>query len=241
MLSRPSPTSSLTRVAAPAFALALGLLWPSLLHAQTALREWNFSTKARASLDAQGWAGWGSAGKKPATNYTAHRPAATGEAPRLGLHIVPGVGRTPGVLFAHTGASAEHDRFVVTTTFDPLPAAARLSWEQAANNPGCTVRVLVQVGDKWYASQQQFKTAKPSSAGGMTNSETKTLDLAGSSGLNSTAWLEVTFGEKQPIAVQNKPVRKAPGTPLTGIGFLLVAGDAPNRVVFVDNVALHGQ
>lgn len=255
MIHRPSPMN----LTGPRALLGLvsvaaaGFFAPADASAQVALHEWDFATLSSRNLAAYGvatnsnWAGWGAQGGTVVADiYTNYDVPGSGAVPRLQNHSVAGADSANGVLFAHSSSDAtaanRNDRFVVTTTFDELDLGAdnlsHIAWEQAFTNTASFVRVLVQVDGAWYASNTQFLNSAASGAGSMTNAETKTLDLTGALGLGTTAWRSATFGDGLSIAISGTDVETPIGTSITGLGFFLLAGNAANRAVFIDNVAL---
>lgn len=204
------------------------------------LREWNFDDGVGA-LESLGWSGWGALGDARAVNLTSTLSAKSTE-PRLGRikNIKAPNGTT--MLAASSGSGAAGlDRFVAVVNFDVLSLDARLGrvvWTQAVTKSDAAVRLLVRVGDRWYASAKAFSNKALSTPMTVTNTQTHEADLAGRDGLNSTAWHEVSFGDNLPIKRNGKRVRVPLGRAISGLGFLFEFGGAHDRRVYIDDVQI---
>jgi hypothetical protein len=211
--------------------------------------SWPFATGSLTSLSHFNWSGWGARGAATATTYTSTvLPSSGTSTPRLGIHSVTGANGDPGVLFAHSGGTStptasRNDRFVITTDTGTLSVSPdglnTIVWKQASSNPATfATRVLVKSGGQWYASAQTYTVSQASSSGNMTNAETKLHDLWGPSGLGTTQWKTITFGNGQAISLGANNVSTAIGTTITGLGLLITTDDAFNRATFIDDVRL---
>jgi len=204
------------------------------------LREWNFDEGA-GTLESLGWSGWAALGDARAVNLT-HTLSAKSTEPRLGqIKAIKSPNGTTLLAASSGSGSAALDRFVAVVTFDELSldeGLGKVVWTQAVTKSDAAVRLLVRVGDRWYASAKSFSNKALSTPMTVTNTQTHELDLAGRSGLNSTAWHEVSSGDSLPIRRNGKRVRAPLGRAITGLGFLYEFGGAHDRRVYIDDVQI---
>lgn len=220
--------------------LPLGLA--SALHAQAPLHEWTFDTPGAGTLASFGWSGWGALGNEVAVNYSGNLSYHSVQ-PRLGRikNIKSADGTT--VLAASSGSGeAAKNRFVTVVNFPKLSLEedrlGTVSWSQASTSPDGAVRLLVRLNDKWYASARSFTNASVSGISVVTNAELHSVDLAGSEGLASDAWLDITFGDHLPISLAPSSIRKPLGRTISGVGFLIEFNGTHDRRVYIDNVII---
>lgn len=203
---------------------------------------------ANSTLAGENWAGWGALGDTAtATTYTSF----SATSPESRLTRIAGSGPSKA-LFAqsrNSGGSPAviNDRFVAVTTsiggsyspgVDESTSLGSLIWEQSLSSASSqSVQVLVQVAGAWYASVASYSNTANSSGGSPTNTETKSLDLAGAQGLGTNAWYQITFGDGSPITVGSQ-VSTPIGNTLTGVGFAIFTGNGAGRTIWIDNVQL---
>lgn len=203
---------------------------------------------AGSTLGGESWSGWGALGDTAtATTYTSTSTAS----PESRLTRIAGSGPSKA-LFAqsrNSGGSPTviNDRFVAVTTaiggsytpgLDESTSLGSIVWEQSLTAATSqSVQVLVQVAGAWYASLASYSNAANSSAGAPSNTEIKSLDLAGAQGLGTNQWYQITFGDGSPITLGSQ-VSTPIGNTLTGLGFALFTGSGAPRTIWIDNVQL---
>lgn len=201
-----------------------------------------------ALLTGEGWSGWGAlSDASTATTYTSVSTAS----PNARLQRLQGNGPSKALFAQSRGTSGTptvtNDRFVaVANSIGSYSLVAdelsTIRWDQGLTHVTTDpqfVQLLVQVGGTWYASAGTYTNSAATSSGGMTtNIETKELDLAGASGLGTTAWNTITFGDGGTITM-GAQVATPIGTTLTSIGFAMYTGNGGGRTVWIDNVQLN--
>jgi len=230
----------------PRLALTLaGTLAPLSLQGAILYQE-DFASSG-STVGGEGWSGWGALGDvDTATNYT----TTIGTAPNARMQRTTGNGSLKALFAQGRGGTGTptvvNDRFVaVANSIGSYSLVAdelsTIRWDQGLNYVGANpqfTQVLVQVGGNWYASVGTYTNSVASSNGSMTNIETKELDLTGASGLGTTAWHTITFGDGEAITL-GAQVDTPIGTTLTSIGFAIFTGDISGRTVWIDNVQLN--
>ena len=233
-----------TRKISPIVFSLFGMLCPLSLQAAILYQE-DFGSSG-STVGGEGWSGWGALGDvDTATTYT----TTVGAAPNARMQRTAGSG-TVKALFAQGRGSGSptviNDRFVaVANSIGSYSLVAdelsTIRWDQGLNYVGANpqyVQVLVQVDGNWYASVGTYSNSVASSNGSMTNIETKELDLTGASGLGTTAWHTITFGDGQAITMGSQ-VATPIGTTITSLGFAIYTGDISGRTAWIDNVQLN--
>jgi hypothetical protein len=213
----------------------------------------NFNAGGSTSpLSSINWSGWGAMGSGTATTYT----TSLGTSPESRLGQVTGNTGGSKALFAQSrgpnSPTIINDRFVATSTLINGPhqlgslenvSLGTLTWKQsltaATGGNSQYVQVLVQVDNVWYASVETFTNTAGGSAGNnATNNEVKEFNLAGASGLGTTGWYGITFGNDSPITI-GPQVTNPIGDTITGIGFFIFTGTGNGRTVWIDDVEIN--
>ncbi|WAC21581.1 hypothetical protein OVA24_09310 [Luteolibacter sp. SL250] len=234
-------------------ALLAGMLTFAPVCKGATLYSQNFNAGGSTStLSTINWSGWGALGSATATTYT----TSLGTSPDSRLGQVTGNTGGSKAIFAQSRNSGSptiiNDRFVVTSTTINGPhqlgsienvSLGTLSWKQSLTAPtGANsqyVQVLVQVDNVWYASVETFTNSAGGSSGNNgTNNETKEFDLAGATGLGTTSWYGITFGDNSPITIGSQ-VTNPIGDTITGIGFAMFTGNGSGRTVWIDDVEIN--
>ncbi|WP_438479235.1 PEP-CTERM sorting domain-containing protein [Oleiharenicola lentus] len=158
---------------------------------------------------------------------------------RIGLSNANGAGTTTdkGFLFAVSVASTPSERWLTLTNFEAFTPTT-ITWQAANSATSVVVRLAVQSGGSWYATEANFGTAALTLANFQGSlAENKSFNFAGN--LAAANWRTISFTAGSSLVVGGSgSVSNALAEDITGIGFYIEQSAA--STARVDNLTING-
>lgn len=180
------------------------------------------------NLGSIGWEAYGNASAAPLTS--AKGPEVTG-----GIFVASGAGNPAGPTgFLACGLMNDlaFNEYAAIKTDLQLPNPSRFSWRMHST-PGSQidVRLLVQIGEKWYASSKEFNPQAFGGPGEFPAVAVKECEVLLAFSRKATDWNQFLLEPGSSMALGEALKADLPNLPVTGVGlYVATSGQTPSML-----------
>lgn len=195
------------------------------------------SANANADLASGSITGWYAYRGATATDHT-FTDADTSTVNRIGLSNGAGANTSTdrGFLFSVSVAATPTDRWLAYTTFEAFTPTT-VTWAAGNSTANALVRLAVQSGGSWYATEATFTTAALTLANFQNAAEAKSFDFGNN--LAAANWRTITFTPGSELTLGSAgSVSSSFGADITALGFFVEHVAA--STVRIDNLFIDG-
>ncbi len=222
------------KAASLTLAFAAGILAASTSYAAPLFEEqFSNSTEFNQNLASIGWKGYGGSG---AVDLTDSNPAERGGT--LFVSIAPGNPAMPiGFLAAALLNENGMKEYAAIKTDLNLQNPGTFSWRMTAN-PGTSiqVRLLVKVGEKWYASRKGSSPATLGTLGEFPGFSVPQVESVFSFNTKASTWANFSLNPGASLAVGENLKADLPSSTVSGLGFYITTADNIGGILRIDTV-----
>lgn len=217
-----------------ALVVGVALLSSALPVSAAPLYEEDFLNSTGANK-ATGYVGWSSYIGSAASVRT--NDPGSGSVDSIALTYLAGNPSTSnGFLYAVNYQTA-NQIFAATETFSSI-APTTISWKQGNSSTSVGVRLMIQSGGNWYATDQVFTNSSTYTASTFSSSSAADVSKSFEFTTLASAWRSVTLVSGSTLSLGSVLSSDLTSTQITGVGFYVQMPSATSSIVRVDTVTI---
>lgn len=230
-----TPSILLPRVTGSAFLMCMAACGSMLTGHAAPLYEQDFinNSGANAAVNTVGWNAY-----LGSTATVKSADAGGGSVDRIGISYLAGNPNTSnGYLYTANTLSA-NQIFAMTATFTSI-APTTITWREGNSSTGISVRLMVQVGGNWFATDQTFSNAVAySTAADFSNSSSADVMKSFSFTTTASSWRNVTLVPGSTLSLGAVLSTDLVSSSITGIGFFVQSPSTLNVASRLDTLVI---
>lgn len=230
-----TPSRLLPRVTGSAFLMCMVACGSMLTVHAAPLYEQDFinNSGANAAVNTVGWNAY-----LGSTATVKSADAGGGGVDRIGISYLAGNPNTSNGYLYTANTLTANQIFAATATFSSI-SPTTITWREGNNNTGISVRLMVQVGGSWYATDQAFSnTVAYSTATDFSNSSSPDVMKSFNFTTTASSWRSVTLVPGSTLSLGSVLTSDLVSSSITGIGFFVQSPSTLNVASRLDTLVI---